>query len=141
MKTINYTFTEELLEPYGITVEELADANGYNPLLPNPDFIPAVGQPTLDDPSGEMEDHAGVMLPKQIPNPDFVPAVGEPTIPNISATEYVATLIPKMGMEGMIEKALAPKVAELKRALKDLEKQPAIIAEAIVENLTKNVTE
>lgn len=109
MKQIDYTLTEAILEPYGITVEALANTNGY--------------QTQIIDPDDENNPEAAT-----IPNPQ-------------TALEFIAVLIPKVGVEKIIANAMASKIRAKEQELAALKAQPAIIAEQIITAITKTVTE
>lgn len=144
MKKIDLQFTEDLLTPYGITVAEVAIANGYQDVVPNEDYTPAVGDPTIIDPDWVEPDDFNA-LEDDVPmveNPDYVPANGEPTLPNPNThTAFIAAKLPALGMETMITKVLQPQINEAEEALRELRNQPAQIAAAIVASMTKTVTE
>lgn len=144
MKQIDLKFTEDILTPYGITVENVADANEYQEQVANPDYVPAVGREKIVDPAwdrpDDFDDLTGDM--PMIDNPDHTPAVGEQTFDNPeSRTEFLAKKIPALGMEAMIAKVMQPQIAEAEQALVELRKKPAQVAAAIVEQMTKNVKE
>ena len=143
-KKIEIIFEESILTPYGITVDDIAVANSYKPMINNPDYVPAVGDVEIQDPEWERPDDFDDLtgdIPT-VPNPDHVPAVGEPTIANPeTATEYVAKMLPAVGMQRMIYKVMEPKIAEAESAVAALKKQPVTIAAAVTEALTKTVTE
>ncbi len=65
-------------------IDKLADRKGYTQEVHNPDYVPAVGSPTMDDTSKQpvVEPETGVARYPQIPNPNYVPEVGTPTIQN-----------------------------------------------------------
>lgn len=96
MREITITLTEQdLLETTGRTLEEITDVNGYQTVVPNPDYVPAQGSETMTDPAWD-----GQQFPiPQVPNPDYVPAVGEPTIPN--PEKRTAFLAKKLAAAGM----------------------------------------
>jgi len=118
-KSIGLQLEEKILEPYGITVEEIADANGYQSEIRNPAFDVAVGE------DGEVTDN------------------GEPEIISNTETrtEFVARKIPEIGLVKMIENVMRPKIALAEKALIELRSQPAIIAAQMVKSITKTIVE
>jgi len=118
-KSIGLQLEEKILEPYGITVEEIADANGYQSEIRNPAFDVAVGE------DGEVTDNGE---PELISNTE-------------TRTEFVARKIPEIGLVKMIENVMRPKIALAEKALIELRSQPAIIAAQMVKSITKTIVE
>lgn len=110
MKQIDYTLTESILEPYGITVDVLADTNGY--------------QTQVIDPETQADPENAVV----ITNPQ-------------TALEFIAGLIPKIGVEKIITNAMASKIRAKEQELAELKAQPAVIAGQIISAMTKKVIE
>ena len=142
-KQIDLNFKESILVPYGITLDELASFNGYQEQIVNTEYVPAVGNETMDDPSGATEPtEGGGEAPKQVKNPEYVKAVGEEFITNPdSPLVFIAAKIPEVGMTTMTAKAMQPTITAAEQSLAELKKQPAIIAGQLVAQLTKNITE
>lgn len=78
----SYTLTDKEIE--GVTKSLELYNNSMPQEIPNPDYVEAVGNPTLPDPNDETA---------EIPNPDYVEAKGPERIPNpnliISETKYL----------------------------------------------------
>ena len=83
------TLTKTITQPLE-AIEAFADKKGYQSKVPNPDYVEAVGSPTIDD-TTQTPDEMGIY--PQIPNPDYVPAVGERIIDNpVTRTQFVSDL-------------------------------------------------
>jgi hypothetical protein len=85
------TITKTITQPVDV-INDFADSLGYQTIVPNPNYLPAVGNETIDDTSAEQViSPAGVPVYPQIANPDYVPALGEPTMENPqSRLEFVS---------------------------------------------------
>ena len=142
-KTIELKMTDKILEPWGLTVEDIATANKYQEKIINPDYVESVGDETMDDPDGETEEaDGGIIVVKQVPNPEYKEAIGEPVIDNPdSHTVFISKRLPVDGFEKMIRNYMAPQITQARQSLADFEAQPALIAEEIASKLTKKVTE
>ena len=86
------TITKTITQPEEV-IGQFADDLGYQEVVPNPDYVPAQGSETIQDPAWEQPaDFSPIdgVVP-QVPNPDYVAQVGEPTIANPqSRTEFVS---------------------------------------------------
>ena len=86
MKSITITITSQEMEAlFGPTWEEdLANDNGYTADIPNQDYVPGVGEPTIQDPAWEppIDFNPETDTIPMVDNPNYTAPVGEPTIPN-----------------------------------------------------------
>ena len=113
MKEITIKVTEaNLVSIFGAdAVLNLATHNKYKPEVRNPDYVPAVGNETMDDPDGKTEmlnmnegmkgmEPEMYESPVQVPNPDYVAEVGEPRMANpVSAVEFLGEVMTKNAIE------------------------------------------
>lgn len=64
MKQINYTLTEDILQPYGITIDDLANANGYQTQIIDPATLAdPENVTTIANPNTPLQ-HIALLLPK-----------------------------------------------------------------------------
>ena len=88
MKSITITITSQEMEAlFGPTWEEdLANDNGYTADIPNQDYVPGVGEPTIQDPAWEppIDFNPETDTIPMVDNPNYTAPVGEPTIPKIA---------------------------------------------------------
>jgi hypothetical protein len=145
MKEINIKIVESVLTPYEISVEELADLNGYpkrvvntsyvppvgDATIPNPDYIPATYDETME--TGDLVELTPAVGEPTLPNPDYVPAVGEPEIDNPERrTQYLAKKILEGGIQKLINRVLDVRRNEAQQALRMIDQQEkAIVADII----------
>ena len=122
-----------MLLPYEVTPDQIADACGYVETIPNPGYVQSQGSSTISDPDHvppEGYDPTTYEWP-QITNPDFVEAVGEPTIANVSRIKWLAPVILNKGLQWCIEQTLKVKKDQVLAQLREIEKQPAQIADTL----------
>ena len=143
MKTIKFELTEEMLAPYGVTSDEIADACGYMETIPNPDYVPAVGSKTITDPKWSMPEGFDINTEKvpQIDNPDYVPAVGEPTIANVSRTVWLAPIILQKGLEWCIAQVTKVQLNQIDAQRKQVERIAGDIATTLAPKAVKEIIE
>ena len=143
MQTITFELTSKMLEAYEVTPEQIADACGYNETIKNPDYVPAQGSPTINDPDHvPPEDYDPIeYIWPQVANPDHVEAVGEPNIANVSRIQWLAPVILNKGLQWCIEQALKAKKNLVLAQLREIEKQPAQIAETLSPAAVTNIVE
>lgn len=74
-------------------INTFADRLGYQEMVVNPDYVPAQGSETIQDPEWVKPEGFDEMVDTipQVPNPDYVPAVGEKMMTNPqSRTDFVS---------------------------------------------------
>jgi hypothetical protein len=64
----------------------LANSKGYTDVIPNPDYVPAVGSPEMEDVDASPDSDGNFVM---VTNPDYVSAIGEPTISNTTRANFV----------------------------------------------------
>lgn len=113
-------------------IKTFADRLGYQELVVNPDYVPAQGSETIQDPDWvkpEDFDEMTDTIP-QVPNPDYVAAVGEKMMTNPqSRVDFVSEKFDAMASnwfaqfarrdaERDAEQLIRTKVEETKAAIK-----------------------
>lgn len=137
MKELNIKITEDaLLNNTGFSVDALADANGYQEMVQNPDYVQEVGTEfLLDDNYQFLLDADG----KKQSNPDYVPAQGEQLIANPETrTTHLANVIKKAGVTHVAEPV---KKTAVRNAQTQVEDQFKAGIQAVVDAATVTVKE
>jgi hypothetical protein len=118
---ITYTFLGDFLTQFDITVDDIANANGYPPIVAKTeDELPAkvmvdYTNPVTGETTQTEQYPEGTEFDK--PNPE-------------TRLMFVARVMPVVGMERMIANLMQDKVRALQAQIRELEKQPKLIAEA-----------
>lgn len=157
MKKIDLSFEESLLAPYGITVEDIALANGYKARIQDESQLVSGKIPMIHE-----HDENGDPVYEQLPQTAEERAAGTPPvtatdengdpIPHMvqkditidnpqTATAWVAEKLPVYGMQKMIERVMKPQVDAALREVARLQGMPAKIAAEVAAKVTKQVTE
>jgi hypothetical protein len=118
-------------------LETVADDMGYMTTVPNPDYVPAQGNETMQDPDWVMPDDFEPLTDTipQIPNPNYVAQVGEATMPNpISKADFVARQILRNRIiPALIERFEQRRKREADALLKAQITQVATVLESVAE--------
>lgn len=126
---------QTVIDVYGVTADDLADACAYPKTIINPEYVPAVGNPTIINSDyvpavgDEFIYNENATEGELVPNPDYVPAVGEPEIPNpdyIPAVGELEIANPKTKLAFVAELILKAGLEELSKPYKRSQESEAV---------------